>query len=799
MIKRAKGGGSDGLDVLRQARWIWPTRAHELHNTYADFRHDFELAAVPRRAPLYISADQCYMLYVNGEFVSRGPARGYQQSWPYDEVDLAGVLRKGHNWISIRAYNAGVGTYGYVHMRAAGMICAAKWGEMRILTGPGWIMRANPAYSKYAARLSCQLAFQEHFDAAGDDQSWIHSAKAPRDWPQVGGGNVFGTMPWHAMEPRAIPNLAGKILPYQRTCCAAAGPCGEGYRSWENPAFEFYHELTGGQSKIAWGPAPAGRCSTDGLTLTVPATGKDRFLAIVCDLGQLAVGTLMVEASGSSGGELVDFYFTEICGENGPKVFKPGEQSCSAMALRMKMAPGTTRYEAFQMIGHRYVAVIARDTGRPIELTLSLRSMGYPLAVEGSLHTSDRAINDIYDICVHTQRICMLDSYVDTPSREQAQWWGDARVQAQNTFHLANDARLLARGIRSIARQEVPNGLTFGHAPSCRYAILPDFSIIWAMTIWDYYWQTGDLTLFEEQWPRIERLLGYFTGEGKGENGLLRYDDRYWLFLDWADIYKEGTPTLLNLWYLLMLEKLATLAGLAGKTSQRRQFVQMHARQAKLILAKLWDPRERLFRDGLDNAGKGVDVYSVHNQTLAIQAGLWGKFHAGMIAKRLRPYLAGESVPGALPSSYWVTYVYSIMRSAGLGELVVSHIRKHWSPMVPYGGTWETFNLHAGSTSHAWAAHPIYHLTGEMGGIVQTGPAWRRISFAPRLGCDGVTEAAATVPTPAGLIKSSWRKTGETFAVNLSLPPGVKADISLTGAAPRAVTGTNRWTVAAGT
>ena len=37
----------------------------------------------------------------------------------------------------------------------------------------------------------------------------------------------------------------------------------------------------------------------------------------------------------------------------------------------------------------------------------------------------------------------MTDSYVDCPWREQAQWWGDARVQAANTLHLSADPRML--------------------------------------------------------------------------------------------------------------------------------------------------------------------------------------------------------------------------------------------------------------------------------------------------------------------------------------------------------------------
>ncbi|MDA6840245.1 hypothetical protein OSL57_26375, partial [Escherichia coli] len=79
---------------------------------------------------------------------------------------------------------------------------------------------------------------------------------------------------------------------------------------------------------------------------------------------------------------------------------------------------------------------------------------------------SNPLANKIWKACEQTQRVCSLDAYVDTPHREQAQWWGDARVQAWNTFMLCDDPRLLWRGIRQIAMQTAPNGLTYGHAPT---------------------------------------------------------------------------------------------------------------------------------------------------------------------------------------------------------------------------------------------------------------------------------------------------------------------------------------------
>jgi hypothetical protein len=137
------------------------------------------------------------------------------------------------------------------------------------------------------------------------------------------------------------------------------------------------------------------------------------------------------------------------------------------------------------------------------------------------------------------------------------------------------------------------------------------------------------------------------------------------------------------------------------------------------------------------------------------------------------------------------------MRELGFGPDVVRHIRERWAPMVPWGGTFETFdgNVGNGTCSHAWAAHPIYHLVGTLGGVTQKDVAWRRISFAPELGLKETDHAAAVVPTPQGLVRASWRRKGREAVVRLSLPKGVAAAVRLPGVKPITVTGRNVWQV----
>jgi hypothetical protein len=161
----------------------------------------------------------------------------------------------------------------------------------------------------------------------------------------------------------------------------------------------------------------------------------------------------------------------------------------------------------------------------------------------------------------------------------------------------------------------------------------------------------------------------------------------------------------------------------------------------------------------------------------------------------LLDYLADESGHPVKPSAYWITYVYSLLAKRGHGAMVVAHLRPRWEPMIAYGSTFELFCDHPEfqiSHSHAWSAHPLFHLMQIIGGVRQTAPQWKRVDFAPVF--VGET-GGCTVPTAAGPISSAWRRDGDTVEVELTLPRGTTASVRLPDRPPLKVTGRQRWRV----
>jgi hypothetical protein len=769
--------------IFSRSKWIWPVdHFHDLHNSYALFRKVVRLEKVPRKAPLFITADQSYRLFINGRFVNRGPARGYQSHWPYDEVDVGAYLKKGKNLIAVRAYNPGHSTFQYLTQGYAGLLVAARWGRVEIISDATWKSVRQASTDRDTVQASMQLFCQEQIDLRKETGDWTSLSFDDADWiaPDA---RPWDAAPWSSLEARGIPLLSEKRMPAGKIIGIGEGVSASGYERVRDVTLLRYQEDRR-HEPVAMKGSP----------IEVKATGRGKFRSYLIDFKKTVVGEIVLTFAGAQGSEIIDTLHVETIDETTlvPDQEIPG--GCRmAFGSRLICRKGAATHHFYHHYGFRYLVLTVRDATEDFVLKWHFNWTGYPLDYKGSFASSDTNLEEIWQTCAWTQQCCSLDAYVDTPWREQAQWWGDARVQAWNTFHLNGDARLFRRGISQIGEQATADGVTYGHAPTMAHnCILPDFTLIWMLTLWDYYWQTGSTEALLTHHAQVQRSLGYFRKQTNPRTGLLMHDPRYWLFLDWTELFRDGSSTVYNLWLLITLDKLAQLYRKAGQPKEATR-LEIWAAKLRKALERLID-RHGLMRDGVDFKGKIVPETSIHAQTLAIQAGLKGLKTQLALDRVLLPFIRGESKPKAVPSAYWLTYVFSVLIDHGYVTDVLLYIKAFWTPMVAHGTTWEGFYTRRGgeSCSHAWSAHPLYHLMQTVGGITQTGPQWSEIVFKPTF---HGTHGKSVVPSPRGPIKSSWQRQGDSVVVNLQLPKGVKARVALPGVRPHTVSKSSSWTI----
>lgn len=765
-------------DILKKAMWIWPdSLCWDMGNCYALFRKGFSLKSVPRRAPLYITADQSYQLYINGRYVCRGPARGFQNSWPYDEVDVHEWLKKGRNVIAVRAYNPGRSNFQYIHQGYAGLLVGATWGEVQIVTDKTWKCRRQGGVNRDTVPTSLQMFPQEDIDLGTEDPGWmLPEFKEDASWnPHEWGATVWNSMPWVTLEARGIPMLEEKIIPQGECIGRAVGRSMRGWRSSRNLAMNRYEEGLAHQPFSGAIDFPPGR--------------KGTWQSYLIDFGKIVVGSVIVSVEDATGGECIETWHAEtIDPARLEPHFLPEAHCRMAFAHRLTCRPGTQEHQFFHPFGFRYMVLTVRENVRPIQVKAELRTAMYPVEEKGRFECSNPALEKIWQACAWTERVCSMDAYVDTPWREQAQWWGDARVQAWNTFHLSGDSRLLHRGIRQIGAQTTPTGITYGHAPTMAHnCVLPDFTLIWMSTLWDEYWQTGSIESFLSQQATIKSALAYFEEWTNPGTGLLQYDQRYWLFLDWTGIQREGESAVYNFWLLYALDRLAALYAVAGQHSAETRCRKWAGKVRKALLDL--QGRDGLIADGILPGGRVNTHCSIHGQTLALMTRLSPRHDRDFIEASLLPFLRREVAPDIVPSAYWMTYVYTELATRGYGAEVVADIEERWRRMADFGTTFEGFQSEPGneSHSHAWSAHPLFHLMQILGGVRQNAPAWKGVTFAPVF---VGTHARTRTPTPQGILSADWRQgKGGGISGALTLPSGVRAKVVLPGRAAYHVDG----------
>jgi len=102
-----KAADPELLTRVWSACWISVPDASPFDYGVYHFRRTFDLAAAPSSFVVHVTADNRYKLYVNGELVSLGPARGDLQHWRYESVDIASHLKAGKNVLAAVVWNFG--------------------------------------------------------------------------------------------------------------------------------------------------------------------------------------------------------------------------------------------------------------------------------------------------------------------------------------------------------------------------------------------------------------------------------------------------------------------------------------------------------------------------------------------------------------------------------------------------------------------------------------------------------------------------------------------------------------------
>src|SRR5690606_3640346 len=90
-----------------KASWVETSDVDEYGFGVYLFRTQLNVNRVPNDMRINISADNKYLLYINGTLVSHGPVQSDVFNWKFHTVDISKYLRPGNNIIAAKVWNFG--------------------------------------------------------------------------------------------------------------------------------------------------------------------------------------------------------------------------------------------------------------------------------------------------------------------------------------------------------------------------------------------------------------------------------------------------------------------------------------------------------------------------------------------------------------------------------------------------------------------------------------------------------------------------------------------------------------------
>ena len=787
------------------AGWITHPTAPLREPIVLHFRHTLALGAVPASYPVRVSADNRFILYVNGHRVGDGPARGDLTHWRYERFDLAPLLQHGDNLITATVWNWGVyAAIAQISDRTAFLLESEATGETSISTGvgksDGWLVEVEPGHQPLDRDTVTYKTYYaagpgEQIDAANYDWAWQSSTATGGNWVPAASpmrDSIFpGVSRAHSSDTQGdnFWDLIPDELPHMEYTPTSAGTA---VRTGV-AALERLFPL----SAISVQPLQPFPSSA----VPVPASSH---VHILLDRKTLTTAYPQLTVSGGKGSKIVLTYAEALYDKDQHKGDRDEIADRKALGLTDSFLPDGGDHRIFEPLWWRtwrYLDLDITTADAPITLeSLTAQFTAYPFKELATFNSPDPDLTKIWDISWRTARDDAHETYMDTPYYEQLQYIGDTRIQALISYTVAGDDRLARQAIQAFDASRIPEGITRSRYPSSLPQSIPTFSLLYVGMLHDYWMYRPDPEFVRALVPGTRTILDWFS-HYEAPDGLLRKLP-WWSFIDWVNQGEtptydaDGESCMTTLEYLGALNDAAGLEAALGDPTlaSRYQIRATHVRTGLYVAC--WNPSRGLIADNPDQK-----VFSQQANILGVLYDVIPQDRQQEVLKQMLAIEPGTTPNGTLSASYYFRfYLARALDHAGLADQYLASIAP-WRKLLPlHFSTWPETPAPTRSDSHAWSAHPIYDLLTLVAGIEPASPGFATVRIAPHLG--GLPSLTANYPHPQGNIKVEYHYTGphgdprikggSTFHAQINLPGSLTGTFEFGGRSWPLKPGVNR-------
>jgi alpha-L-rhamnosidase len=758
-----------------KAGWITHPTAPLREPLILHFRHALELPSVPASYTVRVSADNRFILYVNGKRVGDGPARGDLTHWRYERFDIAPYLRSGHNLVTATVWNFGIyAPVAQMSDRTAFLLESEAIGPTDISTPDGWLVEEESGQhpldrSSVTIKTYFASGPGEEIDAAKYDwnwnsdtpgANWVPAASPMRDSIFAGtnhahSADTTGDNPW-GLVPDELPKMeysgisVGQVV---RTDIA---------KGQHVPGEPGKINMTIQTTDSAFGAFPQS-------SVTIPAA---KHIHLLLDRKTLTTAYPELTVSGGKGSHIVFTYSEALYDKNEHKGDRDEIAGRKALGLTDSFLPDGGQHRAFVPLWWRtwrYLDLDITTSSEPLTLeSLKANFTAYPFDERAKFDSGDPDLAKIWEISWRTARDDAHETYMDTPYYEQLQYVGDTRIQALISYTVAGDDRLGRQAITAFDQSRIPEGITRSRYPSNLPQNIPTFSLLWIGMLHDYWMYRPDSKFVSDKLQGTRDVLNWFA-RYEQPDGLLE-ELPWWSFIDWVpsgeiptyDEHAESCVTTLQ--YLGALIEAADLERNLGDSALAMRYQTRIDHIRPNLTSKCWVASRGLLADN-----PGQKNFNQQANILGILYDVIPKDRQQEVLRRMLAIEPGTTPDGVLAASYYFRYYLArALDHAGMADDYLKSLDP-WRKLLPlHFSTWPEIPGDTRSDSHAWSAHPIYDMLTLVAGVEPASPGFATVRVAPHLG--SLDHLSATFPHTMGDIQVEYHRDSSGLTASVTLP-----------------------------
>jgi hypothetical protein len=783
-------GQPDPPSRVWKASWITHPTAPLRDPIVLHFRRSIDLPAVPASYVVRVSADNRFILYVNGKRVGDGPARGDLTHWRYERFDLAPLLHAGANLITATVWNFGVyAPIAQMSDRTAFLLESEATGDAGISTPNGWLVEVEPGQTPLPRSTLSYITYYaagpgEQLDASQYDWKWDAPEASGSNWVKPGDpmrDSAFpGTNKAHSADETGDNpwGLVPDELPHMEYAATEPGKVVRAKLPFKSTAFEGF-------------PAEAG---------IVPPHSH---IALLLDRKALTTAYPQLTVSGGKGAKIRLTYSEALFDDKFHKADRDVldysdaqgvKHPRKAAGLNDLFLPDGGQHRTFEPLWWRtwrYLDLDITTGDEPLTLeSLKAQFTAYPFEERAKLTTGQADLDKIWEISWRTARLDAHETYMDTPYYEQLQYIGDTRIQALISYTVGGDDRLGRQALEAFNTSRIPEGITRSRYPSSLPQNIPTFSLLWIGMLHDWWMYRPDPTPVKESLEGTRSVLNWYA-QYEQPDGLLKKTP-WWSFIDWiikgelASYSANGESCLTTLEYLGALEQAADLEQAFGDQHIAQQHRDRAARVRSGLASQCWSTDRKLLADNPDRKD-----FSEQANILGVLYDVIPKAEQQDVLTRMLSIQPGETPDGVQSAShYFRFYLARALDHAGMADQYLKSLDA-WRSLLPlHFSTWPEQPGDTRSDSHAWTAHPIYDLLTLVGGIEPSGPEFKSVRIAPHLG--DLPSLTASFPHPEGMIEVKYKRQGSGLTGSVTLPGNLTGEFVYEGKTQHLHSGVNQ-------